>query len=212
MNDKNNIQSENMPMQASMKSAQPSKQKGMALMSTVLMMMVVVSLVTLTASKTTILETKMVFNMQDKQRSLLAADSAALFGWEQIRTNVNIKNMINNSSHAGYYVLGDKIPNTAKSGVDWSAFKNVVSWPWDNTDKRFEIPVQLGGTANPMKLIAKPQYIAGMHNPILRKGTANQRCIPVSVIGASKGGTAQTRTLIELKTVPTSTCYFEKIK
>lgn len=205
MNYKNNIRNQNI-------SNLPSRQKGMALISTVLMMMVVVSLVTLTASKTTTLETKMVFNMQDKQRSLLAADSAALYGWTQVQAGVDIKEMINNTTQAGYYVLGDKIPNTAKSDTDWDSLENVVSWPWDDSDKRFEIPAQLGGTANPMKLMSKPQYIVGMHNPILRKGTANHRCIPMSIIGASKGGTSQSRTLIELKAVPTSTCYFEKIK
>ena len=209
MNNKYNTQSKNMSKRALII---PSKQKGMALMSIVLIMLTVVSLASLSASKTTILETKMVFNMQDKQRSLLAADSAALYGWEQIRTNVNIKNMINNSAHAGYYVLGDKVPNTAKSGVDWNALENVVSWPWDNIAKRFEIPAQLGGAKNPMKLLSKPQYIAGMHNSILRKGSADQLCIPMSIIGASKGGVSQTRTLIELKAIPTSTCYFEKIK
>ena len=193
-------------------SKSPTRQSGMALLGIVLMMMVIIGLVSMTASKTTLLETKMVFNMQDKQRSLLAADSAALYGWKKVQQGVDIKKVINNTAQAGYYVLGDKIPNTAKSDIEWDTLENVVSWPWEDGAKRFVIPEQLGGSENPMKLISNPQYIIGMHNPILRKGSTNHYCIPMSIIGASKGGTTQTRTLIELKTVPSSTCYFEKIK
>lgn len=190
----------------------PSKQSGMALLGIVLMLMVVVGLVSMTASKTTILETKMVFNMQDKQRSLLAADSAALYAWHKIQDEVDFKKIINNAAEAGYYVLGDNIPNTAKSATDWDTLENVTSWPWEDGAKRFEIPEQLGGTNNPMKLQTNPQYIIGMHDPILRKGSSNHYCIPISIIGASKGGTNQTRTLIEMKAVPSSSCYYEKIK
>lgn len=189
-----------------------TNQDGMALLSIVLMLLVVIGLVSMTASKTTILETKMLFNMQDKQRSLLAADSAALYAWKQIKGGVDIKQLINNDVHPGYYVLGDKIQNITKSASDWDSIENVVSWPWDDDTKRFEIPEQLGGTTNPMKLISNPQYIVGMQNAVVRKGTSDYRCIPLSIIGASKGGTTQTRTLIELKTVPQSTCYHEKIK
>jgi len=152
--------------------------------------------------------------LQDKQRSLLAADSAALYAWEQTRADldVKIKDIIDNNNHPGYYVLGNKITSTEKTGNDWDDIENVTSWPWEDNSKRFVLPQQLGGTTNPMKLQANPQYTIGMHNPVLRKGTANFKCIPVSIIGASKGGIATTRTLIELNAIPKSGCFHDKIK
>lgn len=191
-----------------------SKQQGMALLSIVILMLVVVGLLSMTASQSTILETKMVFNLQDKQRSLIAADSSALFGVNEALTNLNVKiaEIIKNNAHPGYYVLGDKIISNEKIASDWKEIRNVITWPWEDDTKRFVLPSQLGGTANPMKLQANPQYVIGMHNPVVRKGTAGFNCVPVSIIGASKGGTANTRTLIEMKAIPKSGCYFGKIK
>jgi len=198
----------------SIPSSIPSKQGGAALLGVVLIILVVVSLLSLTASKTTIMETKMVFNMQDKQRSLLAADSAALYAWEQVQLGVDLKKMIDNENEAGFYILGDTITvkDKAKTAVDWNLIENVVSWPWQDDTKRFEIPLQLGGSDNPMRLVSTPQYTVGMQNSVWRKGTSDYHCIPMSVIGASQGGLAQTRTLIELKIMPKSTCYHEKVK
>lgn len=195
-------------------SQSPSKQQGVALIGMVLVLMLIVGLSSMTSSKTTMLETKMVFNMQDKQRSLMAADSAALFGWRKIQQGVDVREVIDNSAQAGYYVLGNNIPTkvSAKTNIDWNALDDVASWPWADSSKHFLFTEQLGGTGNPMKLVSKPQYIIGIHDPILRKGTTNHYCTPMSVIGASKGGISQTRTLIELKTIPSRTCYYEKIK
>lgn len=194
----------------------PASQNGMAVLGMVALLLVVVGLLSITASKSTILETKMVFNLQDKQRSSLAADSAALYAWEQAQANLDTKviEIIKNDNQPGYYVLGDKITidGSSKSSIDWDANENVTAWPWDDSNKRFELPQQIGGIANPMKLQANPQYTLGMHNPVLRKGTAGYKCIPVSIIGASKGGTDTTRTLIELNAIPKSGCYYDKIK
>ncbi len=195
----------------------PSRQNGTVVLGMVVLLLVVVGLLSITATKSTILETRMVFNLQDKQRSSLAADSAALYAWEQAQTNldVKLKEIVNNDTHAGYYVLGDKIVSSAattKKGDDWDAIENVSAWPWEESTKRFEMPEKIGGSSNPMKLKEKSQYITGIHNPVLRKGTAGYKCIPVSIIGASKGGTDTTRTLIELKAIPKSGCFFGKIK
>ena len=192
----------------------PSKQDGAALLAIVLIMLVVVSLLSLTSSKTTILETKMVFNMQDKQRSLLAADSAALYAWEDVQLGVDIKKMIDNENEAGFYILGDTITATggAKVAEDWNSINTVVSWPWEDDAKHFEIPLQLGGEGNPMRLVSTPQYAVGLHNEVWRKGTSDYHCLPLSVIGASQGGTEKTRTLVELKVMPSSTCFHKKIK
>lgn len=193
-------------------STMPSKQSGFALLGIVLMLMIVVGLLSMTSARNTVLETKMVFNLQDKQRSYIAADSAAIYGWQDVKDNFDIIKVINNAPEAGFYVLGNKIPTTAKSSNEWDANKNVVSWPWEDNAKRFKIPAQLGGTSNPMQLQVIPQYTIGMHNSMPRKGTSDYHCIPISIIGASQGGTTQTRTLIELKTVPKNTCFHEKIK
>jgi len=190
----------------------PSKQNGVALLGIVIVLLLIIGLLSVSSAKNTVLETKIVFNLQDKQRSFMAAESAAQFAWDQVKQDVDIMKVINNSNEAGYYVLGNKIPTSDKSSSDWQANKNVVSWPWQDTTERFEIPQQLGGAANPMKLAKLPQYAVGMHNSVIRQGTSNYRCLPMTIIGASQGGTSQTRTLIELKTMPKSTCFRDKIK
>jgi len=195
-----------------MPSSLPSKNKGLALLTTVLALMIIVSLLTLTTFNTTILETKMVFNIQDKQRSFAAADSAALYAWEEVNSGFDITEVINNDTHPGYYVLGSEITSTSKRSSDWNAIESVMSWPWEDNTKHFTLPDQLGGDANPMKLVSNPQYTIGIHNPVLRKGTANHYCNPISIIGASQGGTTQTRTLVEMKTIPTNSCYYDEIK
>ncbi len=194
----------------------PSRQNGMAVLGIVVLLLLVVGLLSMTATRSTILETKMVFNLQDKQRSLTAADSVAQFAWKEASADldVKVKDIVNNDNHAGYYVLGDKISTDSYSKInsDWSAINKIASWPWDESTKRFEMAEKIGGAMNPMKLKEKPQYVTGIHNPVPRKGTAGYQCIPVSIIGASKGGTDATRTLIELKAIPKSGCFFGKIK
>lgn len=190
----------------------PSNQQGVALLGFVLVLIVIISLISITASKTAILETKMVSNMQDKQRSLLSADSATLFAWKQIKQNINIEDIVDNNNHPGLYVLGQKIATTSKSADDWNEINDVSSWPWNDSQKRFSLPEQLGGSTNPMQLARSPQYTVGMHDSVLRKGMSDYRCIPVKIIGAGQGGSSQTRSLIEIKVLPKSTCYREKIK
>lgn len=191
----------------------PYKQKGAAVLGTVVVLMVIVSLIGITASKSTILETRMVFNMQDKQRSSVAADSAAQVAWNEIKSNFDVESFIKNNSD-GHYVLTDAytIEANAKSTDSWSSNKSAATWPWNDTSKTTSLPVQLGGITNPMKLAATPQYTIGIHKEGFRKGTADYRCIPVSIIGASQGGTTTTKTLIELKTIPKSACYRQKTK
>lgn len=184
----------------------------MIVLGVVALLLLVVGLLIATASKSTMLETKMVVNHQDKQRSLMAAESAALYAWEQTRSDFDVQNIVNNDANASYYVLGSKIDSTAKSKNNWDAIDNVPAWPWDDNSKRSEIPEQLGGIDNPMRLQSNPQFIVGMHNAAMRRGTANYKCIPISIIGASKGGIDTTKTLIELKAIPKSGCFHEKIK
>ena len=191
----------------------PLKQGGAAILGTVLVLLVIVSIIAITASKSTILETRMVFNMQDKQRSSLAADSAAMLAWNQVKASFKVEEYINNTSD-GLYVLTNAYPLDpgVKTVNNWNANKSAATWPWDDATKLSVIPQQLGGTSNPMKLVDKPQYTIGMHQESFRKGTANYKCNPVSIIGASKGGTENTRTLIELRTIPKSSCYHDIIK
>lgn len=189
-----------------------SKQSGMMILGIVALLLLVVGVLIVTASKSTVLETKMVSNFQDKQRSVNAAESAALYAWSQVQSDFDVIEIINNDQHPSYYVLGSKITSTYKSKHDWDGINQVPDWPWDDSAQRSAMPQQLGGDENPMKLQEKPQYIIGMHDEVMRVGTANYKCIPVSIIGASKGGGASTQTLIELKAIPKSACYREKIK
>ena len=195
------------------RSGRLSKQRGVAILGTVLVLLVIVSLVGIAASKSTVLETKMVFNMQDKQRSSVAADSAAMLGWSRIKANFDPAAFINNSAD-GYYVLTDAYPaeGGAKTLDDWRAVESAASWSWSDSDKSVIIDEQIGGASNPMKLVSKPQYAIGIHKEGFRKGTANYHCLPVSIMGASQGGTDKTRTLIELRTIPKSTCFHMVVK
>ena len=190
-----------------------SKQCGVAILGTVLVLLVIVSLIAIAASKSTILETRMVFNMQDKQRSSVAADSAAMLAWNQIKTNFDPGAFVNNSSD-GFYVLTDVYPvdGSAKTMDNWSTSESITGWSWDDASKSTIIDEQIGGTANPMKLVSKPQYAIGIHKEGFRKGTENYHCLPVSIIGASQGGTEKTRTLIELRAIPKSTCFHMVVK
>jgi len=191
----------------------PSKQEGAAILGTVLVLLVIVSLVSIAASKSTILETKMVFNMQDKQRSSLAADSSAIFAWNQVKADMDKEAIIGNGDD-GYYVLTNAFPvdATAKTSTHWDDISNVSDWPWGDSAKSSVMSEPIGGTSNPMKLVANPQYSVGIHDAAFRKGTSNYKCIPVSIIGASQGATETTRTLIEIKSIPKSGCFHEKIK
>lgn len=100
----------------------------MAVLGIVVLLLLVVGLLSMTATKSTILETKMVFNLQDKQRSLTAADSVAQFAWKEASANldVKVKDIVNNANHAGYYVLGDQISSDDKIGTDWKPLRAWV--------------------------------------------------------------------------------------
>lgn len=190
-------------------------QRGIAVIGTTIVLLVIVSMVGLIASKSTLLETRMVFNMQDKQRASIGADSAATLAWNRIKAGFDLSQFINNSNQAGFYVLENDIPLTegsAKAVTEWQSLENAQDWPWNDAKKRFVLDEPLGGTANPMKLSTTPQYVAGIHHETFRKGTANYYCIPVTVMGASQGATPTTRTLIQLRTIPKSSCYHEPIK
>lgn len=218
MNYKNNFKNEKVvrfnPSQPISRPTPPhSKQKGAAILGTVMVLLVIVSLIGIAASKSTILETRMVFNMQDKQRSSVAADSVTQVAWNKIKTAFDIEAFIKNDTD-GYYVLTDAYPidDGTKSTDSWDSNKKAATWPWNDASKTNSLPVQVGGASNPMKLVATPQYTVGIHKEGFRKGTADYHCIPVSIIGASQGGTLTTRTLVEVKAVPKSGCYKGKIK
>ena len=189
----------------------PSQQQGMALLGIVIMLMIVITLLSMTSARNTVLETKTVFNLQDKQRSFHGAESAVMHAWDDIKKNADLTKIVD-AEDSGYYILGDNIDGSESSNKQWLEIKNVMSWPWKDPTKRFAIPTQVGGTENPMKLLTNPQYAIGINNAVTRKGMSNYRCVPFNIIGASQGGTEQTRTLIELKAVPSRTCFRDKIK
>ncbi|MEE9303736.1 MAG: hypothetical protein V3U84_08105, partial [Thiotrichaceae bacterium] len=101
----------------------------------------------------------------------------------------------------------------------WNSISSATHWNWSSTSLRSVTENKLSAAnspilasdaqrTNPMKLVSAPQYAIGIHDAILRAGSENQYCFPVSIIAAAKGGVDQTQTLIEIKTIPSNGCFY----
>ncbi len=183
-------------------------QRGMALLVG-LIMLSVITLIGVTAMQSTILEEKMASNLQDRQIALQAAESAARYAWSVLDAGFDAVDFTNNTANNGYYDLrsANVVTTTGnKLMADWSAIASASAWPWADTAKRGAMADKVASD-DPMKLATAPQFIVGMHAPILRKGTENHWCIPFSIIGAGQGRAATTRAFIALQVIPKSGCY-----
>lgn len=198
----------------------PSKQKGVALLLTVTMLLTVLTLLTLTATSSTMIDSKLSSNILDKKRATLAADSASRYAWQDIKNNFDLTKFIENSAHAGYYDLRRGVTGTKKRS-DWQAIRTPSSWDWSSTTKhqamanKLELktkPSYISSQANPMSLSIAPQYTLGVHSPIPRMGTEGFFCQPVTILGAAQGASQNTRVLVEFKAIPRKSCFKSMVK
>lgn len=187
-----------------------------------LVMLSVLTMVALTAARTTTFQEKMAFNTQERNKALQAAESASRYAWSILgTTNYTESDFITNASKNGLYDLRGFDPiSGSKLAVNWNAIYSVNNWPWSDAAKRAEMPNTVATSSlsfitdntNPMQLAAVPQFVAGMHAPVLRKGSENKYCVPFTIAGAGQGSTDSSQVIIELKVIPKFSCYLGVVK
>ncbi len=178
-----------------------------------LMMLTVLTLINVTAMQSTILQEKMAFNLQDRNKALQAAESAARYAWAQLGgAGYDAAAFINNATLGGLYDA--RTANTVtgnKLAADWKAIASAAAWPWDDATKRAAMPNKIT-SGDPMKLAIAPQAAIGMYDPVLRKGSENRKCIPYRIIGAGQGSNSGSRVLVELNVIPKAGCFRDVVK
>ncbi len=205
-----------------LKSSTKSSQSGATLIVG-LIMLTVLTMVALTTTQTVTFQEKMVFNTQERNKALQAAESASRYAWSVLETNTGatIEDFITNVSKSGLYDLrATGTVSGNKLFSDWNAIYNVSNWPWSDTNKRALMPNTIStnsvgfisDNANPMQLAAIPQYAIGMHAPIDRKGSENKKCIPFTIVGAGKGSTDSSQVIVELQAIPKFSCFVDPAK
>jgi Tfp pilus assembly protein PilX len=206
------------PIQSSPKSSQTG-----AVLIVGLVMLTMLTMVALTTTQTITHQEKMVFNTQERNKALQAAESASRYAWSILGTTsaTSVESFITNVSKSGLYDL--RVSDTvsgSKLAADWNAIYSVNNWPWSDTNKRAQMPNKISTSglsfitvnADPMQLAAVPQFAIGMHAPIDRKGSENKKCIPFTVVGAGKGSTDTSQVIIELQVIPKFSCFTDPAK
>lgn len=198
-----------------------SKQQGSATLVTVLLLLITMTLLTLSNTRSSIINTKMNGNILDKNRAILAADSASRYAWNDIKTNYNIEKFVQNTKFAGHYDLREDANKKIKNKEKWNSFNKSSTWNWSNKKTHYDMPDKLSlgkidfpvdDKTNPMNLSATPQYVKGLHDPVLRTGTESFHCVPITILGAAKGGLETTQSLVEIKVVPKKGCFRSLVK
>jgi Tfp pilus assembly protein PilX len=207
------------------------KQQGAAQLAFVLVMLMILSIVGIAASKSSIIETHMANNIVETKKALIAANSAANYAWNQSRTTFDAEAFVENCEQAGVFDLrasaatsctvGKQGTATAKTRAVWKTLKTPTDWLWNGHSQHQTMPDSLAVDVaflntseqnNPMKLSSAPQYATGMYDPVLIKGSENYYCMPISIIGAGKGGIKSAQALVEIKAVPKSGCFRKTIQ
>jgi hypothetical protein len=189
-----------------------------------LVLLTLLTMVSLTTTRSVTLQEKMIFNTQERNKSIEAAESATRYAWSILGTSsdTKIEAFITNVSKQGIYDLrASNTEDGSKLIGAWNAIYNVKDWPWhDAGTKRKVMPNTIGtgnlsfipdnDEANPMKLAEAPQFIVGMHEPIVRKGSENKKCIPFTIAGAGRGSSNFSQAIIELKVIPKFACFTDQ--
>ncbi len=221
MNNKNNT-----------KQTKPSlhKQNGTAVLAMTMILLAVLTVIGITSSKTAVLETRMTTNAIEKNKSRIAAESALNIALQQLN-NFDAMDFLEICNRSGIYDLRSTANSTcpdpddadatvsANNLTSWNSISNAANWNWNSTSLRTTTDNMISATdspilvndserTNPMRLVSAPQFAIGIHDAVLRAGSENQYCFPVSIIAAAKGGVDQTQTLIEIKTIPSSGCFY----
>ena len=197
------------------------KQQGGALLLTTVFLLVTMTLLTITNTNSSLINTRMTSNILDKSRSELAADSVARYAWNEVKLNYELGKFVENNKYAGHYDLRDAANKQTKTRDTWNKAKNTSSWKWNDKSKHDSMPNRLALSGinynianknNPMQLAKAPQYIKGIGDPVMRHGTESFYCVPVSIIGAAEGTSSKTKSLVEIKVIPKKGCFRNLVK
>ena len=196
------------------------RQQGAAVLVISLILLSVLTVIGISSSKTTTIDTKMTTNSIEKQKSMLAAESAINYAWGNIISAIDIDDANNAYLDVclinGIYDLRTgAAPSCGRNQAAWDTMSSPANWDWDTASKRGAMldtlsadgsPVLLDTAerTNPMKLTRAPQFIIGIHDAIPRPGFAGQSSFPVTIIGAAKGAVNTAQTFIEVNTIPAS--------
>lgn len=182
-----------------------------------MVMLLLATMIGMTAVQTTTLQEKMAANQQDRQKALQAAEAAARYAWNNLdkgSADFDVKAFTDNATKHGLYDLrsaGIITSSGNKLLADWNDIASPSSWLWDGSTERAVMPDKVA-SGDPMKLAVAPQYAIGMYAPILRKGTENRKCIPFSIIGAGQGSNETSRALVQLQVIPKGGCFRDIVK
>ena len=205
-------------------------QQGAAALVMTLIILSVLTIIGITSSKTAVIETRMTTNSIEKFKSRIAAESAFNYAINQL-DDFNEIDWLNTCGRNGIYDLrttasptcpdplnsGSTVP--AKSQAQWNSMLNVSNWSWASSSSHAVLLDKLSADnaqiltssaqrTNPMGLVTNPQYIIGIHDPVLRPGSENKHCFPVTIVAASKGGVDSSQTFIKVNAIPESGCYY----
>lgn len=203
-----NIQSES---KKKLTISSPVNQQGAVLVIS-LIMLFLTSIIGFQSMQTSTIHEKMTSNSIDRLKAVQAADAAVRFGVTQLNSTnaLTLTGFVDNMSDAGAYDLRQtgtmSLTTGTKGFTDWMSMRSVSAWPWGDSTKRSEITNHID-SGNSMELAIKPQFAIGMQESILRKGSENYYCIPLTIIGAGQGTSDTTRVLIEAKIIPKSGCF-----
>lgn len=209
------------------------QQTGNATLAMSMVLLTVVTVIGITSSKTATNEIKMTANSIEKQKSLIAAESAVLQAWNTVNSFSKM-DFLEPCHRPGIYDLRatatgksctaldpvtnqDVITSFTNNTSAWQTSKNPNTWDWagTNADQHQDLADSLsisatiltsGETNNPMRLFKIPQFAIAIHEAVYRAGST-QVCFPVSIIGAAKGGVKETETLIEIRAIPPNSCF-----
>jgi Tfp pilus assembly protein PilX len=177
-----------------------------------LVVLMVLTIISVTAMQSSTLQGKMAYNLQDRNKATQAAESAARYAWAQLGgAGYGVGEFISNSTSSGLYdARAENTVTGSKLAADWQAIASAA-WPWDDATKRAAMPNKIT-SGDPMKLAAPPQFAISMYDPALRKGSENRKCIPYRIIGAGQGSNSATWVLVELMVIPKTSCYRDVVK
>ncbi len=196
------------------------RQQGAAVLAISLILLSIITVIGISSSKTTTIDTKMTTNSIEKQKSMFAAESAINYAWSSIVSSIDIEDASNAYLDVclinGIYDLRTgAVPSCGRNQAAWDTMSSPANWEWETASKRGAMldtlsadgsPILLNTAerSNPMKLTRAPQFIIGIHDAIPRPGFAGQSSFPVTIIGAAKGAVNTAQTFIEVKTIPES--------
>lgn len=205
------------------------RQRGTAQLLFVVTMLSILTLMGITASKSSLIETHMANNIVETKKAIIAANSAVTYAWNESRANFNPIEFVENCEAAGAFDLRASAATSctqgqqgaAKTRTVWNDIESSLNWSWSSTSQHQSMPNLLAAHVNfltshqqnnPMQLLATPQYATGIHELVLLKGSENYHCMPISIIGAGKGSTQSSQALVEIRAIPKSGCFRRTIQ